>query len=258
MKLIEMEGKKFGKLKVLRRDKEKEKEIKERTGRTYTMYYCKCECGNFATVSGNHLRSGHTESCGCLMDEFRAKTKRVDNKYEVVGDYAKIFSTTTDDFFVIDTKYLDTFLNYNWHKNGYGYWWSSTRKNKIAAHQLTCKLEYGEYDKRVLFPDHLSRNRSDNRACNLKLKTKTENAQNCNTNISSTTGVTGVNKIPKREAWISHIVVNGEKINLGYYKNFDDAVKARKEAEKKYGFFFGETTAADFDENYVPLDCFDN
>lgn len=33
------------------------------------MYLCECECGNKVTIRGEHLRSGHTESCGCLHSE---------------------------------------------------------------------------------------------------------------------------------------------------------------------------------------------
>jgi len=30
---------------------------------------CKCECGNHIVVAGNHLRSGHTQSCGCIKSQ---------------------------------------------------------------------------------------------------------------------------------------------------------------------------------------------
>lgn len=29
------------------------------------MWLCKCDCGNKVVVSGNHLKNGHTKSCGC-------------------------------------------------------------------------------------------------------------------------------------------------------------------------------------------------
>ena len=29
------------------------------------MWWCRCECGNEKAVATNHLRSGHTKSCGC-------------------------------------------------------------------------------------------------------------------------------------------------------------------------------------------------
>lgn len=31
-----------------------------------TKWRCKCECGNVVDVVTNHLKSGHTKSCGCL------------------------------------------------------------------------------------------------------------------------------------------------------------------------------------------------
>lgn len=37
------------------------------------FWNCQCECGNKIVVPGNHLRSGHTKSCGCMQSigEFR-------------------------------------------------------------------------------------------------------------------------------------------------------------------------------------------
>ena len=29
-------------------------------------YMCKCDCSKDIIVAGHHLRSGHTQSCGCL------------------------------------------------------------------------------------------------------------------------------------------------------------------------------------------------
>lgn len=34
-------------------------------------WLCRCECGNEVTVSGGHLKSGHTKSCGCLALEVK-------------------------------------------------------------------------------------------------------------------------------------------------------------------------------------------
>lgn len=36
------------------------------------LYLCKCVCGNESKVSGSHLKSGHSRSCGCLkLDTIR-------------------------------------------------------------------------------------------------------------------------------------------------------------------------------------------
>ena len=38
-------------------------------------YLCQCECGNTTIVAENHLKNGHTQSCGCLKKE-RLKQNR--------------------------------------------------------------------------------------------------------------------------------------------------------------------------------------
>ena len=50
----------------------------------------------------------------------------------------------------------------------------------------------------------------------------------------NTSGVTGVDWSKTRNLWRARIHFKRKEILLGYYTNFDDAVKARKEAEEKY------------------------
>lgn len=57
-----MIGKKYGKLIVLKLDKEKSKKRK--------YYVCQCECGNIISVRDDSLKSGNTKSCGCLSKEY--------------------------------------------------------------------------------------------------------------------------------------------------------------------------------------------
>lgn len=51
---------------------------------------------------------------------------------------------------------------------------------------------------------------------------------------NNTSGVTGVNYIKNIKKWNASIFFKGKKINLGYFENIDNAIKARKEAEEKY------------------------
>ncbi len=51
------------------------------------------------------------------------------------------------------------------------------------------------------------------------------------------TGVSGVMKRNDRDSYRVSIGVNGKHINVGNFKNFEDAVQARKEAELKYWGF---------------------
>lgn len=59
--LIDMVGKKFGRLTVLSRA--------QNTKDGFPQWCCICECGNEVIVRGKYLRNGHTKSCGCLLAE---------------------------------------------------------------------------------------------------------------------------------------------------------------------------------------------
>ena len=41
----------------------------ERSSGCHVIWYCRCDCGNSILVSTDHLRSGNTQSCGCLKRE---------------------------------------------------------------------------------------------------------------------------------------------------------------------------------------------
>lgn len=51
---------------------------------------------------------------------------------------------------------------------------------------------------------------------------------------NNTSGYTGVTYNNKNKTWRANIFFKGKKINLGSFKNIEDAIKARKEAEEKY------------------------
>lgn len=78
-RLIDLTGKRFGRLVVIRRlDK--------------NYWLCKCDCGNQKEILGSNLRTGHSTSCGCYQKEVRAK-----NQYShgyrhsrIYGVYGKI------------------------------------------------------------------------------------------------------------------------------------------------------------------------
>ena len=62
----DMIGKKFGKLTVL--------SLSKKTDSSRRLYWnCKCDCGSEITVAGAFLRSGNTQSCGCLLSKGEEK-----------------------------------------------------------------------------------------------------------------------------------------------------------------------------------------
>ena len=64
MKLVDLTGKEFGRLKV------KERDLK-RSSKHTTFWICKCKCGNVISVRRGNLFSGQTTSCGCYRRELR-------------------------------------------------------------------------------------------------------------------------------------------------------------------------------------------
>ena len=60
--LMDLTGKKFGRLTVIERSPDNSKNGQPK-------WICKCDCGKITTVGGWNLRSGQTRSCGCLSKE---------------------------------------------------------------------------------------------------------------------------------------------------------------------------------------------
>lgn len=87
--------------------------------------------------------------------------------------------------------------------------------------------------------DHEDLNRSNNRWKNLRPATPGQNRHNTSLRVSNTSGATGVHWYvrPGREGrWIARIRIDGRRIELGHFKEKNDAIAAyRKAAVKYYG-----------------------
>ncbi len=63
--LIDLVGRRFGRLAVLRRTENVSQEV---------CWLCKCSCGNYCTIRSASLRQGLTRSCGCLQSEIASQS----------------------------------------------------------------------------------------------------------------------------------------------------------------------------------------
>lgn len=104
----------------------------------------------------------------------------------------------------------------------------------IKAHRLAWFFEHGYFPNKSI--DHINHNKRDNRICNLRDVSTLENNRNKSITSKSKTGVHGVRFIKSRNKYKANIVVNKKEVFLGYYLNVEDAIIARKNAEKQYGF----------------------
>ncbi|EKM2404021.1 HNH endonuclease signature motif containing protein [Escherichia coli] len=84
--------------------------------------------------------------------------------------------------------------------------------------------------------DHLDHNRYNNRIENLRLVTNQENHRNMPIRKDNCSGYTGVRWVIERGKWSATICIDGKTKHLGLFRDKDDAIAARQEAEIKYGF----------------------
>ena len=109
---------------------------------------------------------------------------------------------------------------------------------KYFAHRLAWLYQKGSWPVEEI--DHINHTRSDNRWCNLREVSSSENSRNISKPSDNTSGVVGVSwtrRLGKRnDKWESHIRNNGRRVFIGYFDDFFEAVAARRSAEIKYNY----------------------
>lgn len=117
-------------------------------------------------------------------------------------------------------------------KDVYGYSQISINKKVYKAHRLAWFYVTGEWPKNQI--DHINHIRDDNRFSNLIECDNQKNHLNRPMQRNNTTGIVGVNF--NKNSWVASITFEGVRYHLGRFKDRDDAIAARKNAEKKLGF----------------------
>lgn len=228
-KFIDITGKRYGYLTVIKRVANKKKKV---------MWLCRCDCGNEKIISGNSLRTGLTKSCGCKTQALISQTKTGRNFNDLLGsrntydfyDTYAIGYTNKGDSFIIDLDDYDKVKNYNWYIHTSDYVVSSSER-KISIHRLIM----GAYDNdSKLMIDHINHDKSDNRKCNLRFVTNSQNQMNKDVGTNNSSGFRGISWHKNKNGWISQIQINGKLKYLGLFRDIKDAIAARVEAEKKY------------------------
>jgi hypothetical protein len=108
----------------------------------------------------------------------------------------------------------------------------------IYTHRMIFAYHHGYFPKVV---DHINRDRSDNRIENLREADNCINSRNSKLRGNNKSGKTGVCYRKNRGSWSVTIRSEGKQITLGTFRDIDDAIKCRREAELKY---YGEYTPA--------------
>ena len=220
-------GKQFGNLTVIKDSG------KRKSGNVF--WECKCSCGNIDLVLGYSLTNGVYTMCKQCRHpkKIKVKKEKIDRtcKYALFDDYG-ICTTYNGVNYLFDIEDYEKIKKYNWTPSTDGYASTTYKRKHIPMHRLVMGC-----DDESLVVDHINHDINDNRKNNLRIVTFQQNAMNRLIYSNNTSGVTGVSWSNRDQVWVACITYKYKTIRLGCYTNFDDAVSARKKAEKKY---FGE------------------
>ncbi|MGL5327904.1 MAG: hypothetical protein ACRDD7_01460 [Peptostreptococcaceae bacterium] len=166
------------------------------------------------------------------------------NEYILNKEYAimKIHSNTHGDFEVmIDLEDVERCSKHSWHiqkiyrSDTLFYVKSCINKKHMLLHRF---ITHTTKNNDVV--DHINGNGLDNRSCNLRAVSQSDNLKNRtkerNFTKSEHNGVYWYDCI-KNPKWVAYITLNYKRKHLGYFDRLEDAIAAREEAEEKY---FGE------------------
>jgi len=115
---------------------------------------------------------------------------------------------------------------------------------RCLAHRVAWAMTYGEYPPHGVYIDHINGDRADNRICNLRLATSSQNQFNSRPERASKSGRKGVvfeRHRTRIKRWRAIIKIDGKRHHLGLFETLDEAIQARDAAERifhgsfKYG-----------------------
>lgn len=227
-------GKRFGRLIVV----SKADDYISKKGSKRRRWRCKCDCGNEKDILEYNLLKGNTKSCGCLWKEksqngeLRNTNKTINNKIREEDNIVFIKLSNSEKEMICNKDDWEKIRNSRWVLNHKGYARCAITKNgkkkTFFAHRMIIDAKKGE------IVDHINRNRLDNRKENLRIVDARASATNRKLKDGNKSGYSGVYK--KKKYCTAMITINGKWSLIGRYNTFEEAVLARRKAEKEiYG-----------------------
>jgi len=130
-------------------------------------------------------------------------------------------------------------------KNREGYINIQIQGCKWKAHRLALLYVTGYMP--AMQVDHINGNPMDNRLCNLREASHTENRRNAGVQRNNKSGFKGVCWSKQNKGWHAQISIDGKRTSLGYFSTPESAHEAYKIAAKRlHGEFanFGKLASA--------------
>ena len=151
------------------------------------------------------------------------------NIYNLTGEYGIGYTTRGEEFY-FDLEDFYKIKNYTWYIDSKGYVKKSNPDFRM--HRLVMNV----FDPNIMI-DHIYHKKYDNRKSQLRIVTNSQNQMNRDIPSQNISGFRGISWHKNKKAWIAQIGLDGKLKYLGLYKNINDAISARIEAEK---YYFGE------------------
>lgn len=200
--MLDLTGKRFGKLVCLRLSDEKDK-------RGNTQWVCRCDCGNICLAAVPQLRSGYKKSCGCLshpaLKEFIGKRFGSLTVIEYAGKRAGMHRWKCVCDCGNETVVGQTLLQ--------------------AGKTKSCGC---------LAATHIIESMGFVDGTSAKMLQARINRPPIATNTS---GYNGVYLNKRTGKWIAQITFKSKTYHLGSFEEIEDAVRARKRGEEMYEDF---------------------
>lgn len=113
-----------------------------------------------------------------------------------------------------------------------GYLQGSLLGRNCRAHRAAWAIYHGEWPTEHI--DHVNGVRADNRICNLRQATRSQNLCNRGAPSHNTSGFKGVYWSAREKKWHVQICFGGKRKSMGYFKDKADAVSAYAQAARQY------------------------
>jgi hypothetical protein len=137
----------------------------------------------------------------------------------------KTLTTSSGVDFIVDDEDFEIVSKHKWKCDKTGYirrnvWFDKkSRCEAITLHRYLLNAPEG------MLVDHINGIITDNRKCNLRLASKSENRWNSKPPINNKSGYKGVSLSNETGKWRAQITVNGKRVNLGHFDNKHDAAR---------------------------------
>jgi hypothetical protein len=144
---------------------------------------------------------------------------------------------------ILDPEYMDLLDEYTWSTSGQkGNEYPRTHTERINGKNHSKKLHHFILPKKEGFEiDHINRNRFDNRRCNLRYVTPSQNQWNKSMEHDNKSGFRGVSWHSLRNKWRARIHYHDKEMHLGLYDTPEEASSVYiAVARELFGEFLGE------------------